>query len=140
MKNWYDIKTTDQLAKRYLSYVPALQEVAKKCGYALGVHGSCKRDLDLIAVPWAPKAYTAESLVMMLEEAMLGSRSPRSHWKKDALKDPKPHGRKAYAIVIAHLNGEGQLKKAAKGHPLYHAYLDVSVMPTVKPAYTKSNE
>lgn len=31
-------------------------EVARGCGYAIGLHGSMKRDVDLIAVPWTDEA------------------------------------------------------------------------------------
>jgi hypothetical protein len=33
--------------------VEPLREVARRYGYALGVHGSLARDIDLIAAPWA---------------------------------------------------------------------------------------
>lgn len=34
----------------------AIWEVARSCGYGIGLHGSMKRDCDLIAVPWTEEA------------------------------------------------------------------------------------
>ena len=36
----------------YELLIGPLREVARGQGYALGVHGSLERDIDLIAVPW----------------------------------------------------------------------------------------
>jgi hypothetical protein len=33
-----------------------IRELAKEIGYAIGVHGSLERDLDLIAAPWSEEA------------------------------------------------------------------------------------
>jgi len=123
MKDWRDIKIKEQLRKRYASYLPALMKVAQKCGYALAVHGSMTRDLDLIAVPWVKRPMQPESLVIMLEEAMTGYRHSREYWKKDAIKDKKPHGRKAYIIFIA------QLANDFETPTIRHAHIDLSVIP-----------
>lgn len=129
MKDWSDIKIKEQLRKRYSSYLPALMEVAQKCGYALAVHGSMTRDLDLIAVPWVKKAYSPESLVIMLQEAMTGQRNSRKYWKEHANKDPKPHRRKAYIIPIATLHDKFEGKSL--GSQQRHAFIDLSVMPAI---------
>lgn len=50
-------------ASIYAWMVPRLTEVARDCGYALGVHGSMHRDLDLIAVPWVDEAKSADDLI-----------------------------------------------------------------------------
>jgi hypothetical protein len=36
--------------------IDRIRELAKEIGYAIGVHGSQERDLDLIAAPWAEEA------------------------------------------------------------------------------------
>lgn len=56
----------------YVSLLPALTRAAKSNGYALAVHGSMRRDLDLVAVPWP------------------GTQDPAQ----------KPHGRLAWAIHL----------------------------------------
>lgn len=43
--------------------VERIRGLARKCGYALGVHGSQERDLDLIAVPWTDDAVGNHELV-----------------------------------------------------------------------------
>ncbi len=36
----------------YAAMYPELAEIAKHHGYALAIHGSLRRDYDLIAIPW----------------------------------------------------------------------------------------
>lgn len=99
--------------------VPHLTEVARKYGYAIGLHGSMGRDLDLIAVPWVREASPAEVLVEAIRDAVGGSirNDPQTEDNKYALdtKNPgeKPHGRRAWSIYFS-------------GHRFY---IDLSVMP-----------
>ena len=39
-------------APMYCAMYPKLAEIARKHGYALSVHGTLARDMDLICVPW----------------------------------------------------------------------------------------
>lgn len=55
------------LARRILR---PLREQARDMGYALGVHGSLERDIDLIAVPWAEGAKPVEQLVERLRRTI----------------------------------------------------------------------
>lgn len=55
------------LAPSYLVIYPGLCETAKRHGYALAVHGSLTRDMDLIAVPWTHEAAPAEVLMADLK-------------------------------------------------------------------------
>jgi hypothetical protein len=52
-------------------------KVARECGYSIGLHGSMKRDCDLIAVPWVddakPAAALIEALCAALNARQLGS-------------------------------------------------------------------
>lgn len=114
------------IAIYYLNTVlPAVQKAARECGYAVGLHGSMERDLDLIAVPWTPDAKGAAELVEAVRCAVSGfiieTGTPGA--KYDAAADKfvpavvvnpaaKPHGRLAWSI---------QLGGAA--------YVDLSVMP-----------
>lgn len=85
------------------------------CGYAIAVHGSEMRDLDLIAVPWTDEATDAETLV----EAIIRMTRGR-HGDKSATH--KPHGRRSWTI---HLNNEHTLGNFKPVLP----YIDLSVMP-----------
>lgn len=93
--------------------LPAVREVARHNGYAVAVHGSLKRDIDLIAVAWTEQAETAEVLVGAIRGAIggvlgncgiLGERSQ------------KPHGRIAYTLL----------------HPGFAGEIDLSVIPPAK--------
>lgn len=80
--------------------VPDVQEVrrvARELGYAIGVHGTLKRDCDLIAVPWTETAAPPKELVdeLCIE---LGARIV-------GYKEDKPHGRVAWIIQV---NGWGK--------------------------------
>lgn len=130
MKDWSDIHTKEQLRKRYFEYLPSLQEIAMRHGYALAVHGSAWRDLDLLAAPWVPKAMAPETLVMAIQFAMTGYEHTRNHWKKDARHGNKPHGRKAYTLHIATLADD--FDGMSMGYPQRHAWIDLSVMPRLK--------
>ena len=93
----------------YVGLLTILTETARAHGYALGLHGSLTRDMDLIAVPWTEDACDGETLVRALtaaihvDEVVLLATPPPGQ---------KPHGRVAYTILL----GSG-------------AFIDVSVMP-----------
>jgi hypothetical protein len=100
-------------ASIYAWMVPRLTEVARECGYALGVHGSMHRDLDLIAVPWVDEAKPAEALIEALREACDGEIVPdgteggrydpeSKSFVKAVIRNPdhKPHGRLAWNIHL----------------------------------------
>lgn len=106
------MKNHEHGVNRPLCYTLLLQwltDAANKCGYALGLHGSMSRDLDLIAAPWTEEAVSADQLVAALTDAAGG------FIMKDLLHvnpHPRLHGRMAYEIQL----GRG-------------LYIDVSVMP-----------
>ena len=67
-------------------------QVAHDHGYAVGLHGSMKRDCDLIAVPWVEAHATAEALIEALCSALNAHEvGPR---------EPKPNGRIAVNLQI----------------------------------------
>lgn len=98
--------------------IPHLTAVARQHGYAVGLHGSMNRDLDLIAVPWADEAATAETLVEAIRAAVDGDieTDPVTGEPYAPAKHPstKPHGRRAWSIYFC-------------GRAFY---IDLSVMPT----------
>jgi len=101
-----------------------VRAAAKTCGYSVGSHGSRLRDLDLIAVPWTPKATSAEDLAVAIGKAIAEADLPG---KNDLPQNYKggpmpngmvsppnhnsPHGRVSYSIFLA------------------GSYIDLSVMP-----------
>lgn len=96
---------------------PRLAHAAQRMGYALAVHGSLSRDIDLVAVPWIEDAAPAEALVAALAEECGGSVATEhiDSAGGPAMPLPKhrPHGRLGYLIFLRWSAG----------------YLDVSVMP-----------
>ena len=113
-------------ATAYVLLIPRLMKAGREVGYALAVHGSLARDLDLIAVPWTDDAVSAERLILHLMAEVDGrlrnggSRKTKEdgteEWVRANASEPsvKPHGRLAWSIHVGH---EG-------------LYIDVSVMPT----------
>lgn len=99
------------LRSYYLKLIPPIREVARRAGYAIGVHGSLERDLDLIAAPWTDKAVTRETLLRRIKRVLPVHNSTKFEpWEK------KPHGRRAIAIVLAYRKPDRSL-----------AYVDLSV-------------
>ncbi len=111
-------------APAFVWIVPHLTKVARECGYALGIHGSVNRDLDLMAMPWTEEAVSAEELAEALRSAVDGrivpDGTPGGKWDGEKfvtavirMPELKPHGRLAWNIHFC-------------GH---NFYIDLSVMP-----------
>lgn len=79
--------------------------VARRLEYVVGLHGSMKRDCDLIAVPWSVSSGSAEELVEAICLALGG--------RVVGQPAEKPHGRRAWIIDL-----DGWVK-----------HIDLSVMP-----------
>jgi hypothetical protein len=66
---------TPELVAKCEKYVKKLIEpirvVARAHGYAIGVHGSLKRDIDLIAVPWSQEASTPKVLADAIQAIII---------------------------------------------------------------------
>ncbi len=102
--------------------IEPLREVAKLHGYALGLHGSRRRDIDLIAAPWAeeasPPRVLAEAIQAKTEELAghafnvdrQGAANP--DYFDNGMPGFKPHGRLCWSFHVG-------------GGP----YLDLSVLP-----------
>jgi len=88
-----------------------LARAARASGYALALHGSMGRDLDVIACPWTDEAVPAEELVETLRTSVDGF-IVKNH-RSETNPTKKPHGRLGWSI---HLTGSG-------------TYIDLSVMP-----------
>lgn len=53
--------------------IDQMRSLAREVGYALGVHGSLERDVDLIAAPWTDEAVPAVALAEHIAKGMNGS-------------------------------------------------------------------
>lgn len=54
-------------APTYMCLYPGLAAIARENGYALAVHGSLARDMDLIAVPWIDSPSSPEIVISAIE-------------------------------------------------------------------------
>lgn len=86
---------------------PQLASVAMACGYALALHGSLQRDLDLVAIPWTEEALPVSALLTSILEVFDLEPS-------NLLPEEKPHGRLSWSIPL-----------------WWGAYLDLSVVSPV---------
>lgn len=113
--SWVEIPTVDALETFYLSRLPAIRAAAQALGYAIGLHGSLRRDMDLIAAPWREDASDADTLAHAVAQAACGiDRAGTYDWEQ------KPAGRVATSIPICWPAWHGQ---PGAGH------IDLSVMP-----------
>lgn len=91
------MKTADQVKPSYAplyaaACYPILAKIFVTHGYALAVHGSLGRDLDLIAVPWVDKPSDIPTVIAAVH----------AECAVRIIGDPeqKPHGRIAYTLSV----------------------------------------
>lgn len=93
--NWFNADTVDEMQAFYMSRLPAIREAARRAGYAIGLHGSTRRDFDLMAMPWTGHAVDKNTLARIVAVAACGiARSGDYQWEQ------KPYGRVATSIPI----------------------------------------
>lgn len=101
-------QTTTYLEHNY----KLLAQVARNHGYALAVHGSMLRDVDLIAVAWVPRAKMPSTLLKAMLGIVRGTAGKEKLYVRMNVKPTtKPHGRLAWSLYFSR-----------------DAYLDVSVL------------
>jgi len=91
---WVTVSNKEELKSLYEKVLPEIRAAAKMLGYAIGVHGSMERDLDLIAVPWTEVAADKEILARAIHRSACGLESQSYAWES------KPHGRVATCFPI----------------------------------------
>lgn len=78
----------------YSALYPELAEIARKHGYALAVHGSLARDMDVICIPWIDVPSEPQAVVSQIttefDIRQIGEPATRQH------------GRIVYTISIGH--------------------------------------
>lgn len=77
---------------------PMLCEIARAHGYALAIHGTLQRDMDLVAIPWTEEAVEPEVLVAALRKRAQWFQFEPDHPILKAM--DKPHGRRAWTIPL----------------------------------------
>ena len=90
---WFRAHTVDEMQAFFNSRLPAIRAAAQEHGYAIGVHGSERRDFDLLAMPWRDGASDANTLAHAIAWAACGlGRAGNYEWEQ------KPAGRIATSI------------------------------------------
>ena len=112
----------DELAEQVKGYyeilIDALRYVAYRHGFALAVHGSLRRDIDLIAAPWRESAVGGDALAKAISgaiEAIIGTSRERKEFPNP---EKKPCGRLGYSFYLTHDD--------------FGPYVDLSIMPVTK--------
>jgi hypothetical protein len=115
--NKYPDVSKGRLFNLYQEAFDLAKDVARENGYALAVHGSETRDLDLIAVPWVDKCCSPFSLAVAIAEKL-------KWWLHNDVTE-KPHNRIAYLIYThdhAHID-LSVIKPQEKGD--FRKHLDI---------------
>ncbi|MER8999987.1 hypothetical protein NKJ52_20685 [Mesorhizobium australicum] len=78
----------------YIGAYKELTEIARKHGYAMAVHGSVARDLDLICIPWIDDADDPQAVVDEITSRFA---------IKETDKPPRvrEHGRIVYTLLVS---------------------------------------
>jgi len=98
-----------KLKKLYTSLIPTIKKVGKKHGYAMAIHGSLTRDMDILAVPWVENVSSEHILVRAVTKSVKGLLVDT--------REIKPHNRVAYTILLTKYSG-------TKGNP----FIDLSII------------
>jgi hypothetical protein len=108
-----DKPQANMMPAMYSHSIHTIQMIGRASGYALAIHGSMQRDLDIVAVPWTDKAVKPRKLVKRLCKQLDLMFDPKRNPTK------KPHGRLVWSLLFSS-GGSG--------------FMDLSVMPpTPKP-------
>lgn len=101
-------ETTRYLERNYR----LLAKCARNHGYALTVHGSMLRDVDLVAVPWVRRCKAPSTLIKSMRGIVAGTAGrDKVYVRINKKPEIKPHGRLGWSLFFSR-----------------DAYLDISIM------------
>lgn len=107
-KKWQDI-TCNGRAALYAALWEDIRNAALDCGWAVALHGSLSRDMDIMAMPWVEDCTDADTMIDTIISRCFGDNLIAEYGRKKVT--DKPHGRISYVV------------------PIYgDIYLDISVM------------
>jgi hypothetical protein len=78
----------------YIGAYRELAEIARKHGYAMAVHGSVARDLDLICIPWIDDADDPQAVVDEITSTFAFNET-------DEPPSIREHGRLVYTLIVS---------------------------------------
>lgn len=111
-----EFKNKTEMETYYLGLYHRLKDVAFKHGYALTTHGTMRRDLDIVAIPWVREAKGYTTLYRSVFKAA-GARKQDQTVSTTKKWSVRPHGRVAIAIHLPFLSPER-----------HYAYIDLSIL------------
>ena len=91
---WTRCADITEMQAFFLSRLEPIRLAARKCGYAIGLHGSTRRDLDLIAAVWIDDPKSKDELAAAVHYAACGLSHAPYTWTI------KPRGRVAVSMPI----------------------------------------
>jgi hypothetical protein len=88
-------------APTYMALYPELAAIARKHGYALAIHGTLARDMDLVCIPWVDDI-NDPSLPSKPQEVV--DEITKTFYIREVGGPPsrKPHNRLTYSISVGH--------------------------------------
>lgn len=114
---WVSVHSVDEMEAFYKAILTQIRTEAKYHGYAIGLHGSMRRDLDLIAIPWSDDHSDKDELARAIQEAACGMPQMVYQWNN------KPCGRVSVSIPVCWPEWPEGI---GDGH------IDLSVMPDLE--------
>lgn len=100
----------------YEALMPEIRRIAWDLGYAVAVHGSMRRDLDVIAYPWIDTAACSATFIRALAVALGVPPEYPYVLPHDFKVRPRPHGREPWVVHLSGEFGDGP-------------YLDIAIPP-----------
>ena len=73
------------------------RNAALDCGWALGLHGSLNKDMDIMAMPWVENAKPVEKLIEAIENCLT---KPDEKVFETEITNSKPNNRVVYTVHI----------------------------------------
>ncbi len=125
--DWVIVNTPTEMREFFFSRLDLIRAAARNHGYAIALHGSCRRDFDLIAVPWIENPMSNLNILanaIAIAACGIARKGPYT-WEE------KPHGRKATSIPICWVGWKNPQDGA--GH------IDLSVMPSTVTQYIEDD-
>lgn len=124
---WVHIPNRDQLEKFFRGIFPTIALECKKINYAICLHGSLRRDLDLVAVPWTDETVDKDTLAAIIHKAACGLTQHKYSWEK------KPGLRIATSMPVCWVD-------FSKGEEKGLGHIDLSVIDPAKLPSLKKDE
>ena len=91
--------TCNGRAALYAALWEDIRHAAMDCGWAVALHGSLSRDMDIMAMPWVENATDADTMIRSIVQRCFGD-SLIAQYGTRCRRGEKPHNRVCYSIPI----------------------------------------